>query len=282
MTIDARVLQEMFNRLQVNAPPQEDLKSAPSVPQQTGNKTDGALTLLVITPLNDEYELYKDSRCVLESNDNDGQVILKLQDDKRLATEIRVSLQTDKYLRTKSDGTLPSSTRRIHSDLAEENRDRRERLVSILHDLIVEADAFAAGQQFKSKSTAPMALLDELMGYLVQNTFSKMAYIKKVNDNPLPEIQAILRSNDVQQQTLAIQADEANPQALEDLRKYIDLCARNFANSSKRPSRTTSAFRFADPHEHFRHQKLRPQGPRQLYSGRHRPGRRLWADNGRS
>ena len=53
-----------------------------------------------------------------------------------------------------------------------------------------------------------------------------MSYIKKVNENPLPEIQAILRANDVQQQSLAIQTDEANPQALDDLRSYIELCSK--------------------------------------------------------
>jgi hypothetical protein len=191
-----------------------------------GSKTDGALTLLVVTALNDEYDLYQDSRSVLESNNNGGQVILKLPDDKRLASEIRASIQTDKYLRSRGDSSLPSATRRIHSDLAEENRDRRLRLVTILHDSIISADTFAAGQKITAKATAPVALLDELMGYLVQNTFSKMSYIKKVNENALPEIQAILRANDVQQQSLAIKTDETNPQALDELRSYIELCAK--------------------------------------------------------
>lgn len=191
-----------------------------------GSKTDGALTLQVITPLNDEFDLYQDSRCVLESNDNDGQVIVKLPDEKRLASEIRASIQTDKYLRSRGDSSLPSSTRRIHSDLAEENRDRRLRLVTILHDSIVGGETYAAGQKLAAKATSPVALLDELMAYLVQNTFSKMSYIKKVNENPLPETQAILRANDVQQQSLAIQTDETNPQALDDLRSYIELCTK--------------------------------------------------------
>src|SRR5690606_39225608 len=111
-----------------------------------------------------------------------------LPDHERLASEIRASIQTNKYLRSKGDSSLPPSTRRIHSDLAEENRDRRLRLVTILHDSIIGADTFAAGQKITAKATAPVALLDELMAYLVQNTFSKMSYIKKVNENPLPEI----------------------------------------------------------------------------------------------
>jgi hypothetical protein len=181
----------------------------------------------VITPLHDDYDLYQSSRCVLESNDNDGQVILKLRDDSRLATELRTSLQTDKYLRNKGDGALPSTTQRIHRDLAEENRQRRERLVMVLHDLLVGAEAFVAGQQLQTKATSPGPLLAEVMDYLVRNTFNKMAYIKRVNASSQPEIQAILRSNDVQQQSLEIETEQANPAALNDLRQYIVLCARS-------------------------------------------------------
>ena len=51
-----------------------------------------------------------------------------------------------------------------------------------------------------------------------------MGYVKRLNPDPPKEIQAILRSNDIGQQTLALQMDESNPQAIEDLRNYIDLC----------------------------------------------------------
>ncbi len=191
-----------------------------------GNRIEGALTFQVITPLHDEYDLYQSQRCVLESNDNDGQVILRLQDDRRLVSELRTSLQTEKYLRNKGDSALPSTTKRIHRDLADENRQRRERLVMVLQDLLISAEAFAAGQQLQTKATSSGALLEELMDYLVRNTFKKMAYIQRVMDNPLPEIQAILRANDVQQQSLEIQTEQCNPLALEDLRQYIDLCHR--------------------------------------------------------
>jgi hypothetical protein len=36
----------------------------------------------------------------------------------------------------------------------------------------------------------------------------------------------VLRSNDISQQSLAVQTEEANPQALEEVRAYIDLCTR--------------------------------------------------------
>ena len=51
-----------------------------------------------------------------------------------------------------------------------------------------------------------------------------MGYLKHLHPEPQKEIQAILRSNDIAQQTLALNMDEANPQAIEDLRNYVELC----------------------------------------------------------
>ena len=194
-----------------------------------GNRVDGALVVSVITPLNDEYEMYQDARCVLESNQEGGHVLIRLDDNERLGRELRAYLRTDKYLRTKDDGTLPATTRRIHRDLAEDNRERRERLTTLLKAMIVEGDYFVAGQRFQVKATAPQMALDEALEYLITNTFTKMSYLKRVYEKPenaLQEIQAVLRSNDITQQTLAIQQEESNPQAIEDLRSYVELCTK--------------------------------------------------------
>ena len=51
-----------------------------------------------------------------------------------------------------------------------------------------------------------------------------MGYLKHLHPEPLKEIQAVLRSNDVSQQTLALNLEESNPEAIQDLRNYIDLC----------------------------------------------------------
>jgi len=51
-----------------------------------------------------------------------------------------------------------------------------------------------------------MAALTEALEYLITNTCSKMGYLRMVHDTPeraLQEVQAILRSNDIAQQTLA-------------------------------------------------------------------------------
>ena len=191
-----------------------------------GNRIEGGLGVSIITPLAEDYGFYQDSKCVLESSQEDGQVLIRIGEDENLEREIRALLRTDKYIRAKDDGTLPPTTRRIHRDLADENRVRRERLTSMLGDMLAEASCFAAGQRMEIAGSGAQAALSESLEYLIQNTFTKMGYLKTLRDDPLKEIQAVLRSNDIGQGTLGMKVAEENPQAIEDLRSYIELCTK--------------------------------------------------------
>jgi hypothetical protein len=191
--------------------------------QPIGNRLDGALQVATVTPLNDEYDLYEKAKCVLESTAENGHVLIKLGNEETLGRELRIYLQTEKYVKHKNDGTLPESTKRILRGISEDNQERRNRLVALLAEMVAGADYYAAGQSLKLRATAPMAALNEALEYLVQNTFTKMGYLKHLNPEPLKEIQAILRSNDIGQQTLAIEMEEGNKQAIDELRSYIEL-----------------------------------------------------------
>ena len=192
-----------------------------------GKRTEGGIIVSIVTPLADDYEFYQeDGKCVLESSQDGGQVLIRLRDDETLGRELRALLRTDKYIRTKDDGTLPPTTKRIHSDLADENRRRREHLTRLLGEMLAEASYFVAGQRLEVAAAAPQAALGEAMEYLIQNTFNKMGYLKTLRDDPLKEIQAVLRSNDIGQYDLGMDMPESNPQAIEDLRSYIELCTK--------------------------------------------------------
>jgi hypothetical protein len=52
-----------------------------------------------------------------------------------------------------------------------------------------------------------------------------MGYLKVLNPEPLKEVQAILRSNDIGQQALKIEMPEGNKQALDEVRNHIQLAA---------------------------------------------------------
>ena len=190
-----------------------------------GNQKEGALLVSVISPLADDYENYDKGKAILESSGDGGQVLIRLGNDESLGRELRTYLQTEKYLSRKNDGTLSESTRRILRDAAENNRQRRERLATLLGEMVAAADYFVDGQLLKLKASAPIAALSEAMEYLIKNTFSKMSYLKRLSDEPLKEVQAVLRSNDIAKENLLFAKGESNPEAIEDLRSYLQLCA---------------------------------------------------------
>ncbi len=192
-----------------------------------GNRAEGGLIVSIVTPLADDYESYQDGKCVLESSRDDGQVLIRLRDDGSLGRELRMLLRTDKYIRTQDDGTRPPTTKRIHRDLAEENRIRRDRLTHLLGEMLADASYFVAGQRLEVSASAPQAALGEATEYLIQNTFNKMGYLKTLRADPLREIQAVLRSNDIGRPNLGMDMPESNPQAINDLRTYIEFCSKN-------------------------------------------------------
>lgn len=190
-----------------------------------GNQKDKALLVSAITPLSDQYDLYDKAKCVLESGNEDGHLLFKLGNDERLGRELRTLLQTKKYITRKDNSSHPEATRRVIHYFAEENRHRRDRLITLLSEMLTEADYYAAGQTLALDVGSPAAALDKGLEYLIENTFTKMRYLKHVHENPLAETQAILRSNDIEQQSLALKLPEANPQAIEEVRNYVELCA---------------------------------------------------------
>ena len=149
-----------------------------------GNRVDGALLVSVVTPLNDDYELYDNAKCLLESGTEGGHVLIRLGNDETLGRELRTYLQTEKYVRHKNDGTLPESSKRILRGFSEDNQERRTRLVTLLGQMLAEADYYATGQPLKLKATSPLAALDEALEYLVKNTFTRMGYLKHLNPDP--------------------------------------------------------------------------------------------------
>jgi hypothetical protein len=190
-----------------------------------GNQKDGALLVSVITPLVDDYEIYDKGKGILDSTAEGGCVLVRLGNDESLGRELRAYLQTEKYLSRKNDGTLSESTKRILRDCADDNRERRERLTALFGEMLAAAEYFVAGQRLKLKASTPWAALNEAMEYLIQNTFSKMSYLKSLSAEPLKEVQAVLRSNDIAKEQLLFQTGENNPKALEDLRSYLQLCS---------------------------------------------------------
>jgi len=184
-----------------------------------GSVSENNLTVRIYTQYYDAAEVINP---LLKSADEGGQVVIQLPKKDELPRELCLCLKTNKYL-LKDHKLLSVPTQRIINERREENRERKERLVRTLEDLLLQANWHAAGQKLELKAGTPVHLLMQAMGYLVKNTFSKMSYLSRTVSDPFKEMQIILRANDVAEQTLALQTAENNPNAVEELRQFVQL-----------------------------------------------------------
>jgi hypothetical protein len=182
------------------------------------------LTFEVLSPVGAEYELMSDARLIGRSSEGSGRAILKMANDGRVDVEIRIYLQIEKYIGPKSDTATPT-LKRILFDRKDENRGRKERIRIQLANMMSGGDFYALGQKLALKPQGPAVLLDEMINYLVSNTYSKLGYIKVRQADPIAEIKAILSADTGRQQGMAMGGEEGNGLALAEMRQYLSIAA---------------------------------------------------------
>ena len=181
-----------------------------------------ALSFEILTPLGDDYERLVFDKCIMRSNEGDGKAIVRLAEGERLDIELAQHLQVGKYIASPKGEQATAS---IRHNLAQQNRDRRLRLVHQLSDLITAGDFFALGQSVQFKATSPDKVLDELLNYLITNTYSKLPYLKVRQADPQAEIKAVLSADDLSKPGLGLNGEEGNALAIKDMRDYLHLAA---------------------------------------------------------
>jgi len=190
-----------------------------------GTRLDQEISLEVITPLNDEFLSFVEMRCISHTSEDRGRILIRLGDSQALEREVRTFLQTDKYIRQKSDISQTHSFKRILRDKQEENHDRRNRMRSLLEHLVVEGGFYAQGQVLEVKSSSPKAAIENGIEYVIQNLYNKFSYLKKLHQDPVNEIKAVLLTTDIGRLDLQNEEQEPNRQAMEEIREYISLMA---------------------------------------------------------
>lgn len=191
--------------------------------QVCGGRVEKGLTVSIITPFHDEYGLFSDLRCVGESTNDNGCVIIKLPDNDRLGKEIQMFLKTEKYVGHKNEEN--PEVKRILTERKAENRQRKTRIVENVKELLACAEFYINGQVWRDDSENPITMKIRALDYLVDNTFSKMSYIEHpCANNPQGEIQSVLRHDDTAQRIFDLSVAENNPRAVKEVREYISLC----------------------------------------------------------
>lgn len=183
------------------------------------------LSFEVLTPLGDEYERLQSSKCILRSSESNGRAIVRLGEGDRLDIELALYQQIEKYIISPKADQASASLKRILADRKEENRERRQRLIHQLSNLIAEGEFFAMGQSVVIKAVSPDKVLDDLLNYLITNTYSKLPYLKIRQDDPQAEIKAALTADSVTAPGLGLGGEEGNALAIKEVRDYLNLAA---------------------------------------------------------
>lgn len=194
-----------------------------------GNQIQNALTVSIISPFSDGYDMQSEEKCKLESSEDDGQLLIRLPSDEMVEREVRTYRRTEKYLHQKSSVDLSQSTNRIHRTLADENRERRSRLVTRLKELICEADVYVNGRKLLITSSSCDTAFKEAMEELIETTFTKMSLLKRLlpeDKDRLNEIKQTLNTDDVTRAGLGLNAEDPNQQAIKEVCDFIEQCDR--------------------------------------------------------
>ena len=180
------------------------------------------LSLEIVTPLSDDYESLNDAKGILRSADR---ALIRMAESNRLDIELTLYQQIEKYIDSPKASSAAAPLKRILADRKDENRERRTRLVEQLSNAMVIGDCYALGQKLSSKAAAPSTQVDELVNYLISNTYTKLTYLKVRQPDPVAEIKAILMTDSIGQHSFALGGEEGNPLALNEMREYLQLKA---------------------------------------------------------
>ena len=75
---------------------------------------------------------------------------------------------------------------------------------ALLDELLGKASCYALVHTLEVKAATSKGAVDELLDYLVQNSFNKFHYLNSFHDNPQKEIKSLLLADDVTLQQLRI------------------------------------------------------------------------------
>jgi hypothetical protein len=183
------------------------------------------LSFEVLSPIGAEYEMLTEARCIGRSAEGVGRAIVRMATDARIDVELRTYLQIEKYIVGPKASTPTPSLTRILYDRKDENRERKGRLLDKLSELMSAGDFYVLGQKLQVKPMAPAGLLDEIVNYLISNTYNKLTYIKVRQSDPIAEIKAVLAMDTLGQHNMALGGEEGNPQAMAEMRHHLNIAA---------------------------------------------------------
>ena len=188
------------------------------------------ITIKIVTPHHDEYQLFNDLKCLYETADN-STLLIKISKDSFFIDEISQMLKTEKYIKTKNSMTLPDSIKKILESKAHENTNRKARIKNMLVGLIAGANYYVCNEKFDVKLKDVKTAINNALEKLITNVYTKLSYITLFLKDE-KDIKRILTAGDYIQTNL--DGKEDNSLAGSEMLDFINMKAHiNFKVTMK-------------------------------------------------
>lgn len=178
-----------------------------------------SIGLQVLSLLSDYYQ-HSDQELMMMSSRHD-ELIIKLGGNVAYVEEMVDALRIEEYRKKKNITQLPENIQNILNNKQAEVRERRRRVRELLEDAIKDGAFYVNGEKLDVKGSTVKEKINTGFKHLVDNTYTKLGYIKDFVENER-ELISILSTDD-QQVTFDEQLSSPNALAKSEVMEYIDL-----------------------------------------------------------
>ena len=111
-------------------------------------------------------------------------MVVKLAEDKRLVQELRLAIQTDRYIKQKRSSADTETVKRILQEKGQQNTQRKKDIEKLIGNLIAKSDIYIGGAvNTRSKSSDGKTRLIETFQDVVGRNYSKLSLLGRVEFN---------------------------------------------------------------------------------------------------
>ncbi len=151
---------------------------------------DEELSLNIITPLGETYDVDR----LIHKSFAENDVIIALSSDFNFERELRLYVQTKKYIPQKNSGNLSSSERSIVIQKSEDNTIRKKALSDKLREMFENASIYFNGTELEIHSTDPKIVVESAFNNIIASFYTNLGMLQK--EYKEQDIKATLANSD--------------------------------------------------------------------------------------
>jgi len=183
----------------------------------------GDISIDLASPLGGMDYQYKKSNGIMVSVDG-NRAVLVLPESTDYYRELTLFLKTKTYLEGAGSRKASGSEDMILAQKANENNQRRRKLIGTLDHLLENTDIYICGGEYKPTAKGGYSLLMELARYVVGVVYKKLDLLP----NPVTDWESMIRTilSASSAALFASGPQTTNPKALDEMRQFLDLCTQ--------------------------------------------------------